>query len=205
MKKKLTVLCLPVICAALAVSGTLAFFTSEDTAHNVITTGGVGIELTQTIVDAGGVQVAFPPEGLTGMMPGTSVSGIVSVKNTGVAEAWIRARVDIIILPSASSLSGGEHLPLTIREGGKIVQAVSFTVDDEDWLWEDGYYYYTAPVSPGGSTNALFDQVHFAKEMGNAYQNCTVHIDIAAEAVQTANNPIPAGGDVTDVPGWPEA
>ena len=52
---------------------------------------------------------------------------------------------------------------------------------------------------------ALFDTVTFAADMGNAYQNCTVDIDIEAQAVQVKNNPIPAGGTVLDVQGWPAA
>ena len=39
--------------------------------------------------------------------------------------------------------------------------------------------------------------------MGNRYQNSTITISVQAQAVQTANNPIPDGKDVTAVKGWP--
>ena len=42
----------------------------------------------------------------------------------------------------------------------------------------------------------------FDPRMGNEYQNCTVNINIYAQAVQTANNN-PEGG-VTEVKGWPD-
>ena len=45
MKKKLLMLSAVAICIAILAAGTLAFFTAEDTAHNVITTGGVDIKL----------------------------------------------------------------------------------------------------------------------------------------------------------------
>ena len=49
----------------------------------------------------------------------------------------------------------------------------------------------------------LFKEVKFNPNMGNEYQNCTAKIIINAQAVQTANNPIPEGGSVIDIKGWP--
>ena len=43
MKRKLLILSVLAICLAILAAGTFAYFTSEDTAHNVITTGGVKI------------------------------------------------------------------------------------------------------------------------------------------------------------------
>ena len=43
MKRKLLILSVLAICLAILAAGTFAYFTSEDTAHNVITSGGVKI------------------------------------------------------------------------------------------------------------------------------------------------------------------
>ena len=43
MKRKLLILSVLAICIASLAAGTIAFFTSEDKAHNVITTGSVEI------------------------------------------------------------------------------------------------------------------------------------------------------------------
>ena len=102
-------------------------------------------------------------------------------------------------------------LPMEIElADGTVAPAISWIVSEDDWIKEvadDGRicYYHKKPVKGGNSTAMLFEEVHFAKEMGNEYQNCKVLIDVSAEAVQTANNPIPdkAGSDVTDVDGWP--
>ena len=72
-----------------------------------------------------------------------------------------------------------------------------------DWVEKDGFYYYKHPVATEAYTPVLFDAVGFAGEMDNAYENCRVNVDVTAQAVQTANNPIPAGGNVSDIPGWP--
>ena len=193
MKKKLTIISVLVICATIVTSGTLAYFTAEDRARNVITSGGVNIELVETTKKGDGTEVEFPKEGLTGIMPGTSASKIVSVKNIG-DEAWIRVKVDTTILDSQ-----GNELPQTIGD----TSVVSYEVSSTDWFSSNGYYYYKDSVQMNESTNILFDEVRFAKEMGNEYQNCRIEIDIDAQAVQTANNPIPAGGNVSDIPGWP--
>ncbi|MEI3100614.1 MAG: hypothetical protein V8T45_01915 [Oscillospiraceae bacterium] len=67
MKKKLLVLSLIVICIAILAAGTLAYFTGGVTAHNVITTGGVSVELIET-TDG---NRPFPAQGVSGSCPGT--------------------------------------------------------------------------------------------------------------------------------------
>ena len=44
MKKKVLLAAALVVCLAVAVSGSLAYFTAEERAHNVITTGGIAID-----------------------------------------------------------------------------------------------------------------------------------------------------------------
>lgn len=204
MKKKLIVLAAAIICLSVTVGGTLAYFTAKDKAHNVITTGGIGIKLIEKTTTADGAEVDFPTEGMSGVMPGTSVSKIVSVKNTGASEAWIRVRVE----QSIQAAGSGEPLPLTLpvpgsgdgQSGGEAtVPVMGFTVG-EDWMTgEDGWYYYTRPVAAGESTGILFREVSFAPQMGNEYQGCKANLAISAQAVQTANN----GETVAEATGWP--
>lgn len=190
MKKKILLAAAIVICLTIAVSGTLAYFTFESTAHNVITTGGVSIEVVEKTKGEGETEVDFPKEGITGVMPGTEVSKIVSVKNTGNSEAWVRVKVDATIKSAKD-----KELPLDLENGDPVMD---FTIGD-GWGEKDGYYYYNKPVRAGESTSILFDTVKFAPEMGNEYQNCRANIVISAQAVQTANN----GTTVMDAQGWP--
>lgn len=191
MKKKILLAAAVMICLAVDASGTLAYFTSENTAHNVITSGGVNIEVVEKTQGKDGVLVDFPKEGVRGVMPGSDVSKIVSVKNTGESEAWIRVQVESVI-----KAADGADLPLTIENVGPVM---TYTVGGGWSLGEDGYYYYAKPVAAGETTGILFDTVKFAPEMGNAYQNCTANIEISAQAVQTANN----GKTVLEAKGWP--
>lgn len=174
-----------VICLTIAVSGTLAYFTFEDTAHNVITSGGVSIEVVEKTKSTDGAELEdFPKEGITGVMPGTEVSKIVSVKNTGNSEAWVRVKVNATIKSAED-----KDLPSDV---------MTYTVSG-DWTKEGDYYYYKEKVPAGESTSILFDTVKFDPEMGNEYQNCRANIVISAQAVQTANN----GTTVMDAQGWP--
>ena len=60
MKKKILLVAAVVMCLAIATAGTLAYFTSEDTAHNVITSGDVNIELVEQTKKEDGTLVEFP-------------------------------------------------------------------------------------------------------------------------------------------------
>lgn len=184
MKKKLCVIALLVICLAIAAYGTTAFFTREEIVHNVITTGNVDIEL-QEWADTGSGLVPF--EDVDGVLPGTEVSKIVQVKNTGGQAAWVRVRVDKTI-----------HLAEGV-EGEVDLSLLSCDLDTENWAEVDGYYYYTAILRPNQTTPPLFTKVKFSESMSNLYQNSTAVIDVTAQATQVANN----GSGPLNAAGWP--
>lgn len=202
MKRKILILSVLVICFAILAAGSLAYFTAEDTAHNVITSGGVNIQIIESTAGANGALVEFPAEGLTGIMPGSEVSKIVSVKNTGEAETWIRIKLGVSIISA-----DGSELSDNIERGGEKIPVVIPNVKDGWLAGDDGYYYYCSPVAPDTVTANLLDTVAFAPEMGNEYQNCTITLTVSAQAVQTAHNPEnPAEyGDnaVMQAKGWP--
>ena len=183
MKKKLLILSLAAICLAITAIGTLAYFTSEGTAHNVITTGGVEIAVQEWADE----DKQTPFEDLEGIMPGMTVTKIAEIKNTGASDAWVRVKVEKNI-----QLQG---------EGKPDTGLVELTLNTADWTEKDGYYYYTKVLKPGEVTAPIFTAVTFKPDMGNEYQNATATVDVVAQAVQTANN----GATVMDAQGWPNA
>lgn len=189
MKKKLFLSAVLTICAAIAATGTLAYFTAEDTAHNVITSGYVDIELEEwselPSEDGDGV----PFEDVAGVMPGAEISKIVTVKNIGDADAYIRVKVDLDVV-LADNVSGTPNLSL-----------VHIDYNTHNWTEKDGYWYYNSVLSPDEITSPLFTTVKFDESMGNMYQNSIAHVDVSAQAVQVANN----GDTVMDANGWPSA
>lgn len=185
MKRKLFVLVLFIACLSVAAYSTIAYFTAEDTATNVITAGNIRIELEETAVSENGELVPF--EDLNGVMPGADVSKIVQVKNTGSQPAYVRIQMEKVI-----TLAEG-------ASGEADVNLLSCDLNEEDWAQKDGYYYYKEPLAPGEKTEPLFTKVTFSKEMDNLYQNSKTRINIVAFATQVANN----GATVWDASGWP--
>ena len=204
MKKKLLAVAVLVICLSIISAGTWAHFTAEGRATNVITTGSVDIEV---IERADGVEFD-PDEGMpasyTGIMPGTSASKEVTVKNTGSGDAYVRVWVNAAISEAGDPISNPtiKNLPLTIEVDGNSVDVLSFDWNTADWyLAEDGYWYYRNPLAVGVESSALFENVSFAAGMGNEYQNCKAIIDVQAFAVQFDNQNVQNPWDAL---GWPE-
>lgn len=185
MKKKILFAACIVICLSMLAYGTVAYFTAESVAHNVITTGGVDIQLVETTDDG----EPFPEEGISGVLPGTTATKNVSVKNIGLSEAWIRVRIEPEFL-------NHDRLPLEID--GEL--PIALLGGSDKWELKDGYYYYTDPVAPGESTELVMEEVEFLKEMGNEYQMTVLNLRVFAEATQVANN----GKTVFEAKGWPE-
>ena len=181
-------------CVALAAGGTLAYFSAEETAHNVITTGGVDIELVEKVyagVDGQGNAVYDDFEDVSGVTPGQTVSKIVTVKNIGETDAWVRVEV-----AKAIDLAAG-------REGAVDLALVEIECDTAHWVdGGDGYWYYASKLAPGASTEPLFEAVRFLTTMDNLYQGSTVTVDVYAQAVQYKNNADDTD-DVLKASGWP--
>ena len=79
MKKKIIAFAALVLCMTVFASSTLAYFTKDDVATNVFTTGGIDINLVEKHND-NGVIVDYPRDPIS-VMPGTTVSKIVTVEN----------------------------------------------------------------------------------------------------------------------------
>ena len=185
MKKKLFTGAMAAICLSVSAYGTIAFFTAENTANNVITAGNIKIDLQEKADSGDGNLTDF--KDVTGVMPGTEVSKIVQVENTGDKDAYIRIKVDKA-LELAGNVQGESDLSL-----------VTMDYDTRHWTLDDGYYYYNAPLSAGETTEPLFTEVIFSKDMGDMYQNSKVTITVDAAATQVDNN----GDSALTADGWP--
>lgn len=190
MKKKILYAAVLCILLSLAANGTLAYFTAEDTARNVITSGKVDIAIEEwQQTDAG--LVAYPSQPIA-VMPATEVSKIVTVKNLD-AESFIRAKLDVTVKDPDGKV-------MQIR-GDTLNKIITLTMNTTDWTYMDGWWYCNDAIRTEKSTNPLMTGVIFdGPNMTNDYQNCTVEIYVYAQAVQTANNLESA----LEAAGWPE-
>lgn len=190
MKKRIFALAVVMICLSILASTTLAYFTDTAIARNVITSGGVDIVIEEWQETADGL-IPYPNQPIT-VMPATHVSKLVTVRNQN-AQSFIRVKLDLTLTDSA-----GKEMETTSESMERIIHLAMNTVD---WTEKNGWWYYGSAVDTDGVTKPLMTGVLFdGPNMTNAYQNCTVTIDVVAQAVQTANN----GTSALEAQGWPE-
>lgn len=186
MKKRVLIIALVALCLSLCVGGTVAYFTAESTATNVITAGSIKIELQENMISKDNGQIV-KFEDQIGIMPGEKASKIVQVKNTGDNVAFVRIAVT-------------KNIELTDDTAQADLSLVALNINTEFWMEKDGFYYYNSELKPGDTTEPLFTEVSFGKAMDNLYQNCKVTIQVDAQATQVANN----GSTAVEASGWPE-
>ena len=188
MKKKVLAGVVIAICLSFVTYGSLAYFTHEDTATNVITSGNIEIELQETAVNENGEIIPFEEsQEVYDVMPAETVSKIVKVENTGDNDAYVRISIEKFI-----TLAEGV-------EGTPDAELLELDFNVKDWTEADGYYYYNYPLAPGDTTTALFNSVTFDSAMDNMYQNSKATIIVNADATQVKNN----GENVFEAAGWP--
>lgn len=199
-KSRIVLIALAICCIAMLGAGTAAYFTVQDTAYNVITTGILDMELVEKTTDGAEPDTALEdlPEfksnenGAFNVMPGETVSKIPYVDNVGTADLYARIQL------TQSITVDGEVMPTTMIVDGEEIPLLELDIRPE-WTLKDGWYYYNAAVTPGEKTTPLFTGVTFVDEMGNEYQNATVTIEVNAQAVQSKNN----GASALTAAGWP--
>lgn len=184
MKKRMLTAALALCCLAVLATGTLAYFTAEETAQNVITMGALKMVLVELN------EKGEPWTDVENIVPGMEVTKKAFVKNTGTVDFYTRVKITKRFVPAQ-----GDEMP-ELNTG-----LVELNINEKYWeLRNDGFYYYKEPVAPGEETKPLFTTVTFSTEMGNEYQNVKVKIDLDAQAVQSRNN----GESALKATGWPE-
>lgn len=167
---------------AVAVGGTLAFFTDTKAATNVVTFGDVKISLTENTSDASGEKGQVTSDGLqfSSIVPGDTLNKEPVVKNVGTNDAYVRVKV-------------------TFNS-----TYVTFT-PNADWTKSGDYYYYKNKLAKD-QTATLFNTVKIPTAVDNAAVASATDADkkivVTAEAVQADNFAVAADGvwqDTVDV------
>lgn len=186
MKKRVAAVAVAVVLLALVAGGTAAFFTSEEQAHNVITTKGVNAGIHEYMEDESGEWVDYPSTAIA-VMPGDTVSKIpVAYAAENSEPAWVRMSVEVTV-----TSAGGEEL-----DPSNIV----LDFNDTDWTaGEDGWWYCNEALAAGSETAPLFEHVSMLFTFDNRYQGCHIDVIVSMQAVQTANN----GATALEAAGWP--
>lgn len=162
---------------------TQAYYATVGKVTNVVTSGDIQLVIHET-TDQG---VEFPKEGVY-ILPGDIVSKKVSVENICTHPFYLRVKV--VYGVDSKELSAGDCFKLDI--------------DENNWTYLDGWYYYTGVVEPGKCTPDVFSKVEIVGDkVNNDYIGKTLSLSVIVHAVQSENNPI-EGTDTFTASGWPK-
>lgn len=166
-KRKVLTLALTVcIVAILAIGGTLAYFTDDETATNTFTVGNVDITLTEPNWDNSGSKDA--PE----VYPGEALAKDPTVTNDGANPCFVRIKVEGLdcLAPAGNITYRTDYVD------GKL---------GDNWVkGTDGYFYYNKVLAVGEKTDALFDQIVIPTGLTNDEDKTAYNVVVTAEAVQ---------------------
>lgn len=173
--------------AVIVVGGTLAYFTSQDTAQNVFTVGKVKGELTETSTEN-------PEEGI---QAGTKTDDGYSYDKVMPGDKWSKEPV-VSITDDSEPAYVRVHMEVKGIDGATIPDDVKARIlSDEcldigaDWVkGVDGAYYYQGILSnpDNAVTTPLFTVVTFdGSKWGNELNGLSFTIDLTADIIQADN------------------
>ena len=190
MKKILISIMIIAVVAAIAVGGTIAYFSDTFTVNDNYVKAG-----TFSVSNGGGTM----PINIVGMMPGDTATYYFAVYNDGDAPAWVHAYVTNI--RNSRQLADNILATVTVESSNP----GGFPVFPGGGPWPN----YTGPLStynsdnywdpdsgpnamPKGSMGYYKIVLLFNPNAGNALQGADVYLDLQVDAVQSAQVP----------PGW---
>ena len=180
MKCRIIVIAIISIIGAIWAPSTFSYFTTQESATNVITSGNIEMELIDVLAE----EVTFSEDGIL-MLPGDSIKKTVSAKNTGEHPFFLRVK----IIKSVND------------ENLEVDNCILLNINDENWTYKEGFYYYNSALAPGETAKALFTEVYMnGKQVDNDYLGKYFTVDVCAYAVQSEYN----GESVWEAKFWPE-
>lgn len=183
IKLKIAVVALAAMALTFLSQTSLAYYQTVGKATNVVTSGNIQFIIHEK-TDSG---TEFPQEGVY-IVPGDIVSKKVSIESD--CEHPFYLRVKIVYGVNSQELSSEDCFKLNIN--------------DEHWIYHDGWYYYKDVVEPGETTPNVFSHVEIVgSKVDNSYIGKTLTLTVKAQAVQSENNPIEDGNTYT-ASGWPK-
>ena len=191
-KKKILIMCaVMIVISASFVFSTLAYFSdSSAQKFSLMASGTTKVELVD-ITYPYGSNLPVDPSAAIRILPGYEISKTVSARNTGTLPLYIRVKLESDI--TLADVARG-------REGEIDLSLVSYDINEEYWVYYEGYYYYRSALTGGTEATPLMTKVMFDKEMGNLYKDSTITFKLRMEVVQANNN----GAGAIDAIGWSE-
>lgn len=166
-KKKVFVITIALIVGIIGTAATFAIITA---------TAGTVTNSFQTAKVTTEIEEEFEGE----IKAGSTVKKNPGVKNTGISDVFVRARITVSPEQTEVMLLNGIWNGTAFSEKGKAVDGIATerTLYDPDsngigwYQGTDGWFYYNSPVAPGQNTENLFDAV----KLGDVTKNFDITV-----------------------------
>lgn len=166
-KKKVFVITIALIVGIIGTAATFAIITA---------TAGTVTNSFQTAKVTTEIEEEFEGE----IKAGSTVKKNPSVKNTGISDVFVRARITVSPEQTEVMLLNGTWNGTAFSEKGKAVDGIATerTLYDPDsngigwYQGTDGWFYYNSPVASGQNTENLFDAV----KLGDVTKNFDITV-----------------------------
>ena len=183
IKLKFVTIALVAIILTFFTQESLAYYSVVGKATNVVTSGNIQFKIHET-TDQG---TEFPKEGVY-VLPGDVVSKKVTIENICNHPFYLRVKL----------VYGIDSVELTAEDCFKL------NINEENWVYHEGWDYYTGIVEPGQTTPCVFSHVEIiGDKVDTAYIGKTLQLTVVAHATQSENNPI-TDGQIYTAAGWPQ-
>lgn len=157
------------LAAFLAAGGTTAWFSAKaGPVTNYLTAGTVDIEVIED----------YTP--VTGWQPGETKDKEVSVEAIGSKRVYVR----VALTPVWGYVDDNDVFH---PEPSLPIDNVTLNLNSQDWVYQDGWYYYTKILSNNQKTSTLLNSVTLAEDTDPRYQGKALQILVNAEAVQASH------------------
>lgn len=189
MSKRLSIsILLLTIISLFIIAATVTFINKEKAANNIITFGNIKIQLMQTTINENNEERFVDNNESFNITNHPIVSRIIKVKNLGKHEFFLRISLDMIGIDENNNEFNANNL-------------MKYDINTEDWIYNDGWYYYKYIVKESEITSNLITQIFFdINNITSNYSNVKFKFNVNAQVVQAENN----AKDVLNVIGWPK-
>lgn len=193
MKKRNLMLGSAILLVVLLVAGgTMAWFTDDVEVTNTFTAGTVDVDL----IENGNLVVGEDFTGLEieNVNPGDTERKEITVKSNGSKRTYVRIK-----LTPEWILAEGKSFPEGFYDNS-LPPAELVGLNETDWIFADGYYYYKDILATNDITSKLITGVKFdGPTMNNEYQGATFKLKVEVESIQATNNAYESWG-ITELP-----
>ncbi len=194
-KKIITAAAVTALIGVIGVGATLAYFTDNDIAENVLTLGHVDIDLDEPNYDG--------DDEYENIVPGDVIEKDPTVTLDPASEdAYLRMRMEIDIKKLVFDVSGNNVISETdldpqleadaikdIMDGAAGTTGLMAQIEANNWYYNatDGYYYFNEKLTRDNNQAVFFTQVELPVTWDNQMAETIIRLDVYAEAIQADN------------------